>query len=252
MTMMRQGCGAGNGLADILFAVAFAKVKKRLLNRLEEQGLPSTCQPHGLAQFFNWKDGQAVGKFPLQDVSYADDLAIVIADVAGSLVEKVGKVAEHTWELFAVSGLALNWGGTKTAALFRWHGKGANEVKRDLALRMGNDIVLKCGNATATLTCVNWYRHVGTGTSVNADMGKEVSTRCAITVAVARPLTAKIFRNPQIRLDVKSTIMRSLVFSRHLFQCGTWPALNKTEYRRFASVTMQLYRMLLPPYELGT
>ena len=252
MTMMRQGCGAGNGLADILFAVAFAKVKKRLLNRLEEQGLPSTCQPHGLAQSFNWKDGQAVGKFPLQDVSYADDLAIVIADVAGSLVEKVRKVAEHTWELFAVSGLALNWGGAKTAALFRWHGKGANEVKRDLALRMGNDIVLKCGNATATLTCVNWYRHVGTGTSVNADMGKEVSTICAITVAVARPLTAKVFRNPQIRLDVKSTIMRSLVFSRHLFQCGTWPALNKTEYRRFASVTMQLYRMLLPPYELGT
>ena len=125
----------------------------------------------------------------------------MIAEIAGNLIDKVTKVAEITWEMFAVAGLALNWGGTRTAALFRWHGQGASVVKRDLALRLGNNIELKCGNSVATLTCVNWYKHVGTGTSVNADMGKEVSSRCAITVAVARPLVIKIFRNPQISAE---------------------------------------------------
>ena len=129
--------------------------------------------------------------------------------------------------MFAVAGLILNWGGTETAAVFGWHEQGANKVKKELALRLGNNIELKCGNSVDTLTCVNWFKPVGTRTAVNADMGKEVSRRCASTVAVARPLAVMILRKPLLargtyfkvelgrRSSEQSTALHAKIHPRH-------------------------------------
>ena len=93
---------------------------------------------------------------------------------------------------------------------------------------------------------MTWYKHVGAATTINADMGKEVATRCAVVGTIARSLSAKIFRNPLILIRPKIILMNSLIMSRQRFQCGTWPLLSKAEYNRFAGSMMRLYRMLLP------
>ena len=75
-------------------------------------------------------------KFALPDLSYADDLALIISGLASGLTDKVTRVAEIVWGAFMCAGLHLNWGTSKTAVLFRWHGTGAIAAKRDLALRL--------------------------------------------------------------------------------------------------------------------
>ena len=54
VTRMNQGCGAGNGLADLLFCAAFAKILKRIWRTLEEQDLLSYCTTHCMAKVVDW------------------------------------------------------------------------------------------------------------------------------------------------------------------------------------------------------
>ena len=76
---MPQGTGAGNPLADLLFAVAFCKVVSMLRRKLQEAGLITSFVSTGAREFlgigpYNTGEDEAKSK----DSSCADDLAFAL------------------------------------------------------------------------------------------------------------------------------------------------------------------------------
>ena len=76
---MLRGTGAGNPLADLMFAVAFCKVVEMLRRKLKEAGLDISFVSSGAREFLGIGPSK-VGDDIVQakDSSYADDLAFAL------------------------------------------------------------------------------------------------------------------------------------------------------------------------------
>ena len=87
---MLQGTGAGNPLADLMFTIAFSKVIVRLRRALEAEGLVPTFNAEGAGEFLGLAGpNDTETKVKAADVSYADDLAFVLAAYAMALIGKI-------------------------------------------------------------------------------------------------------------------------------------------------------------------
>ena len=114
---MKQGTGAGNPLADILFAIAFCKVIAQLRRALSKAGLVVSFQVNGAREYLGLYTGDDTAGdgdvAKLNDVSFADDLAYVIAAYAHQLLESLQLAACIMWRVYEECGLRLNWGRRK-------------------------------------------------------------------------------------------------------------------------------------------
>ena len=159
---MKQGCGAGNPLADLLFSIGFGKVVKRLRRGLEAAGLTITLVATGARDFIGLHrdtDG-ARDVARLNDFSYADDVPFLIAKQASLLIDAITLAGQIMWAVYEECGLRLNWGETKTAVAIRWTGEQGRESRRYLEQSLGDRIMLKRGDRTAPLHIVAKYKHV--------------------------------------------------------------------------------------------
>ena len=107
---MRHGAGAGNPVADLLFAIAYGKMVMHLRSLLREAGLVATVSFAGAQQYFGWQE-QAVGnEVPLDDASVADDLAFVVGVTADQCIRTLQVVGNIPWRAYAISGFRVSWG----------------------------------------------------------------------------------------------------------------------------------------------
>ena len=128
------GCGAGNPIADLCFAVCFRKVIIRLRRRVTDLGLMPLCSTENVADVFGLNGPIGATTLPTPDFSYADDFAFVIMCCATQLLNNVRIVGELAWEAFTAVGFTVNFGPTKSAVVARWNGPQANVFKRLLAM----------------------------------------------------------------------------------------------------------------------
>ena len=76
---MPQGTGAGNPLADLMFAVAFCKVVAMLRRKLKEAGLDISSVSSGAREFLGIGPSEAGDDIvQAKDSSYADDLGVCV------------------------------------------------------------------------------------------------------------------------------------------------------------------------------
>ena len=103
-----------------------------------------------------------------------------------------------------------------------------------------------CCTARQVMQAVRTYKHVGAQHTSSATMGEETAVKGAILFNVLKPYRRRLLRNPDVSMIIKRQAVSTLIVSKGLFQCGTWPGLTRMEMNRFAATTMKLYRMLLP------
>ncbi len=63
-------------------------------------------------------------------------------------------------------------------------------------------------------------------------MGPEIYFRFGSMKSAMKKIRFKVITNPMIELDRKCTIIRGLLFSKALYQFGTWRQLNVSEAQR--------------------
>ena len=75
-----------------------------------------------------------------------------------------------------------------------------------------------------------------------SDISDELSKRVGRMRCESQSLAKNMLRVKSIPLKGKVSVMQAYVLSRGTFQCGTWPALNSVQYKRFHSCILKIYR----------
>ena len=117
--MPRNGNGAGNPMAAVLFALAYVKVISRRRRELHEQGLPGTCPIAAAAEFISWSTDLhtiPTGFVSLDDVSYADDLVLTVVAGPEKVSSATQKLAGTVWKFYSIAGFRMDFGLGETIA----------------------------------------------------------------------------------------------------------------------------------------
>ena len=78
--------------------------------------------------------------------------------------------------------------------------------------------------------------------SVCFDLAMDLFQKCAIMSTTVAAFTKSVFRDPHLSVGAKLKIAQAFVFSKGVFQVGTWPELSKTNERKFFSTVMRVNR----------
>ena len=190
----------------MLFAIAFFRVILRLRRALADAGFVVSFPVEGAKAFLGicGEDLQEnIDHARLNDVSYADDLALVIAVKASEMLMSLKIVGEIIWRVYEECGFRINWGPQKTAATVKWVGAEGRRYRLQLEQEMKNCITLVRGTRTAPFNIVAGYKHVGTYSPINCGMGVEAKMRPNAIWHKLAPLRRKLFGSKWIRMDVK-------------------------------------------------
>ena len=115
----------------------------------------------------------------------------------------------------------------------------------------GSRIFLPDVGPEVFINIVDAYKHVGTQCSVSPSICHEITNRVAIMNSESRALR-KILRKTALPLNRKINAMQGYIFSKGLFQAGTWPALPPVQYKRIHSCILKLYRDVTRQYWSNT
>eukprot|EP00973_Karenia_brevis_P085370 11847367-Karenia_brevis.AAC.1 len=70
----------------------------------------------------------------------------------------------------------------------------------------------------------------------------EVKHRCGMMMSVFQAVRKRFLCQPGVPNEKKSQVISSLLLSRSLVNAGVWPKLNKSEFSKFHSSVMGVYR----------
>ncbi len=132
-------------------------------------------------------------------------------------------------------------------ALIAWHGSGAVvKAKRDFQQLYPDGIPFtRIGGAPSILTITPAYKHVGTTTTISGTFAPDIKVRMGSLRGVSRSIRSRLLRHNDIDIKTRATVLRALLLSKALFQCGAWPELPVGERKRVHSAVMRVYRSLL-------
>ena len=181
--------------------------------------------------------------FELIDVGYIDDNAIPVVDRADSIVDKVTRIACIAHGTFVAFGMQLNWKQGKSEATVEFRGPNATKAKRVLSSNENRSVFTWHGTETA-LRFVDSYKHLGTVTnSANSD-STEITHKAATIRAEGGKLRANILSNPLVPITRKKNIVQTYVWSKGLYNAGTWTCSTLAKIRKVHSAIMYVYRCI--------
>ena len=73
-------------------------------------------------------------------------------------------------------------------------------------------------------------------------LGEETAVKGAILFNALKPYRRRLLRNPDVPMVIKRQVVSTLMLSKGLFHCGTWPIANWSEISRIKNPVMQAYR----------
>ena len=118
--------------ADVIFAFAFARFHRKLVDRLGKKGLLPATLLHGGQVDASAEESEEIH---IQPPAYMDDFFLpVVSDTAAGLLPRVALATQVAIETAREHGLQLNMASNKTEAVVDFRGKGRQQVLEDLAL----------------------------------------------------------------------------------------------------------------------
>lgn len=188
----------------------------------------------------------------LRMLMIADDCIFPSFTEANKLIQVTRAVMTVIFKAFARHGLELNMSKGKTAAMFFFFGKGANNAKisyqkqgvegtwfKDVA---GNDTLLVEEQA---------YKHVGRTVISSHQLHTEIIVRFRPMKAKYKKIRRKIIKSKGIPRNRKLMVGKSHLHSRALYLAGTWGNWSQATAKRIHSGIMSVYRGVLSLDEPG-
>ena len=126
------GVRPGDPTADVMFAFAFARFHRKLVDRLGKKGLLPAILLHGGQLDASADESEEIH---IEPPAYMDDFFLpVVSDMAAGLLSRVAPATQVAIETAREHGLQLNMTSNKTEAVVDFRGKGRQQVLEDLAL----------------------------------------------------------------------------------------------------------------------
>jgi hypothetical protein len=222
-------------MADILYICAISKVIHTLQNRIHQ---------HGLVMSVSVENSRGeVASHSLDPVGYVDDTAYPVYSNACDIVHSTTMLACIAKDTFYEYSMDLNFRPGKSEGLIQWRGKGSVKYRRELET---HDNCVECiaKSGKFVLRFSESYKHVGTNTSTSGDLGHEIAIRVPILRSGAEAMRKSIMCNARLPLTKKLHIAQAYIFSKGLFQAGTWPALSVRLYTKMHHAIMYVYRCI--------
>ena len=244
-----RGSRPGSSWADLVFAALI----RRILDRRNELRAASRQLSKPLS--LPW-DGlrcltacdSSAPLLEIQEVIWADDIAIPRVVEAAQAASGVGQEAGFLTDSFREFGFCLAYGPHKTAGLLTIRGRNSRRAKQEVfgpgGLK-GSVPVLLEHPPSVSLPLVTSYRHLGSQQSVSGRLRPEIQYRISQAHAAFAEGRRKVYRNPAISIQRKAFLLGSLVLPRLVFGAGSWGPLLQGEFRVFAGAVWTFYRAIL-------
>jgi hypothetical protein len=237
---LRTGTRPGDPLADLIFAVTFARVQEDLLEALCSAGLVFSLplSPGGpFARQGSVDETDVEVGMP----TFMDDAVVPIeAPDASVLLQKAAEAAVIAVSVCAKHGLVVNFGIGKTEFLAVVAGRGSRACRDALSEYVvqvpGGDPVpaIPLGDGLG-LRVVQQYKHLGVTAHAGASMGAEVSARCGQAAVATAALGRSCFGKSGIPQAVRAHVAAACVHSRLTYMTGTWGPLSDQQFLQFAA-----------------
>ena len=228
----KSGSSAGTPLADLVYVIAISKVMFKLREKLEQQELVTKIVCSGKDVF-------------IREVGYVDDTAIPVLAPALHLVDRTRRVAEIAKAVFGMYAMELNWNPGKSEAIAIWRGPHARKERTKLEFNKGSQIVCHAMNASFILRFVKRYKHIGTFLDCDGGIKSEIAVRSTVIKSEATRMKSRILSNRAVNKSRKIALVQAYIWSKGMFQCGSWPNLQVACYKRIHAAIMFVYRIVL-------
>ncbi|CAE7403777.1 for [Symbiodinium sp. CCMP2592] len=227
LVLTERGSRPGDPLADLLFAFTFSAYVRSAETALERRQL-SPVVPHveTAPPWAAWEPCDCIGT-----AAWADDFVLLQAcrarqALSGQVRQATQVMAEHATAM----GMILTFAKEKTAVLFDQDCEPTGVVKDafgDACLEVPNSIL----GVTELLPIVDSYRHLGSIITASHTPMVDIAFRKSQAEAVFKPLKSRLFSSERVPLDIRRTLLRSLVLSRFVF-AGAVLFLHAHQHRR--------------------
>ena len=200
------GVRPGDPTADVMFAFAFARFHRKLVDRLGKKGMLPAILLHGSQLNASADESEEIH---IEPPAYMDDFFLpVVSDTAAGLLPRVAPATQVAIATAKEHGLQLNMTSNQTEAVVDFRGKGRQQVLEELAV----EFPVVDGQWTPTvhvadgvlLRLVSTYRHLGTQASHGARRGPELAARRSSARAAYHATRKKILS--QRRLSKKARV----------------------------------------------
>ena len=225
----------------------FAKLVHRITGSLEEDGVHfhyAGCdEPHP----FPWQlEVQHEASYNMMGPVWADDLAIMIAgETPKELLHRTRLITARVFDFFALAGMDVNLGTSKTEIVVALRGTGAPQIRKELFRHHPPVLDVQTQHlGTFHVRLVHTYKHLGTMFASGGRMVPEIRQRIGQAKAEFRLNRKRIYGQQRMSTDRRIRLFRALIMSGLQYNVGIWPVLTKQESGHFANGLMSLYSSL--------
>ena len=243
----RRGTRPGDPLADLLFAFSFTAYLRSAEGALRAKGLSTQLEAPRHEAAAGLEDPPP----ELGCLAWADDYTHMqavkeAAVLCGQVRAATGVLLTHA----TANGMVLTFADDKTSVLLSAECPRRSEaqvgIRPDDQGRPVLDVKDDITGQVHAMPVVSKYKHLGSITVANATPEVEVQYRYAQALSTLRPLHRKLFASTAIPLQLRKTLLRSLVVSKFVFSSASlilWAAQHR---RRWGQCYLKLWRALLP------
>jgi len=255
----RQGCRFGG----VIFNMAYSRALKKFLAEATAKGIPVRLKvkmgaPPGT---LNGEEDEDAIVF---DITFVDDEAVILtAAVPKTLIKKLEEAIKILVRVFGYYGMRINWKPGKTEVMVALRGRGARNLKSQMAESEGIKkltIQLDASDRKYSrpddpdhidLNVVDRYKHLGTIIDISGSYVPEARSRVRSAMSSFGHLATRVLGNKHISLKRRINLAWSLVMSRLFFNTQIWSPIDSKTLSILNAMHMRVWRRVVgqPCYE---
>ena len=238
-----RGTRPGDGFADAIWSLVFAKWIQRMEDRLQSTGAFPPL-------LWNQEIGIKTSTGPVEVqhalIAWADDVAILGRDEDPQvLIDKLRFACQTMVEELLTYGLIPNFKEGKTEAVVDPRGKGSTQLRRKIFTEGQNMLSIKTDLPDQpSLRLVPRYKHLGGLITHGAKMRPEIASRAAQATHAASIYRTKVYQNRLIDLPTRYLVLQTTSLATLHYGAGTWSRLTAQELKLWTTTHFSLYRKI--------
>ena len=240
-----RGTRPGDGFADTIWSLVFAKWIHRMEERLRATGaFPPMMWNNEVG--LNTAIGEHAVPYSL--VAWADDVVLLGLDEdPEQLLDKLKFSCQTMVEELTSYGLIPNFNGGKTEAVVDPRGNGSTQIRRRIFTAGKGILELDTQLPDQPhLRLVPKYKHLGGLITHGAKMRPEVAARSAQALQAFTTYRTKLYRNPHVNIPTKFMVLQATALATLHYGSGTWSTrLTAQELKLWTTTHFTLYRRML-------
>lgn len=157
---------------------------------------------------------------------------------------RIARVAEVAATIFTSHGLRVNFAKGQTEVMLALRGSNAKAVSTELLIECDGGWSIPVHGPSENLRVVAAYKRMGGVMTPSGSMVAECRRRAGESSSAFKPIRTRLFASHFVERHTRKSLAKSLLFSRLLYNCGTWSHLSSKALRSIRSPYMSVFRVI--------